>query len=185
MQVLQRIDPTDDIIIDLVYAREHNFTGRSIYKMPVCYVHKDTAKVIEKTVALLKPIGLKLKIFDAFRPMEAQQILWNICPDEHCLINPHVGSAHSRGVAIDATLADHNGNELDMGSHYDDFSPKSKMGCTTVSNEAQKNRFLLYGVMMTAGWDHNQEHQWWHFQLPNPEKYRLLNDFMTPEHLMP
>ena len=67
-----------------------------------------------------KKIGLKLKIFDAYRPVYVQKTLWEFLPDSNFIAPPHKGSPHSRGVAVDLTLTK-DGEELDMGTGFDDF----------------------------------------------------------------
>ena len=67
----------------------------------------------KKSIELAKKQDLKLKIFDAFRPTEAQWKLWEHTPNENFIANPKKGSPHSRGVAIDLTLINKNNYELD------------------------------------------------------------------------
>ena len=126
-------------------------------------------------VELAAQLNLRIKVFDAFRPTEAQWKLWNHTPDPDFLANPERGSPHSRGVAIDLTLCDAEGNELDMGTAFDAFTPLSHHGNTEVSVEAQRNRHLLMGIMTTAGWDFFRN-EWWHYQLFNSREYTLYSD---------
>jgi D-alanyl-D-alanine dipeptidase len=164
-----------DLVIDIVYATERNFTGRPIYRRPGCYLHKDAASALFRAMDLVKPLGLRLKIFDTFRPAEAQWRLWNFRPDPEFLADPRRGSPHSRGVAVDLTLIDAEGRELDMGTGFDAFTPLSHHGVTTIPVEAQQNRLLLMGIMTTAGWDFFRN-EWWHYQLFDARRYPLLSD---------
>jgi len=119
---------------------------------------------------------LRFKIFDAFRPSEAQWALWNFRPDPDFLADPRRGSPHSRGVAVDLTLIDGaTGAELDMGTGFDAFTTQSYHGDTTVSREAQRNRHILLGVMSAAGWDFYRR-EWWHYQLFDSRRYPVLSD---------
>ena len=102
---------------------------------------------LERAIALARPLGLRLKIFDALRPSEAQWALWNARPDPEFLADPRRGSPHSRGVAVDLTLVDGAGAELDMGTGFDAFTPLSHHAATEISAAAQRNRFLLLGLM--------------------------------------
>ena len=129
-------------------------------------------------------LGYRFKIFDAFRPVEAQWLLWNHTPDPNFLADPQHGSPHSRGVAIDLTLIDKDGEELEMGTDFDAFTSKSHHGNLEVSNGAQFNRYLLLGIMTTAGWDFYQN-EWWHYQLHNVEDYSLLSDSILEHSMMP
>ena len=104
---LQEINAYDfGVGIELAYATQNNFTGQPIYIHPVCYLHKDALIALVRARDAASFIGFKLIIYDAFRPTEAQQKLWNHTPDERFLAHPQEGSPHSRGVAVDLTLAD-------------------------------------------------------------------------------
>lgn len=180
---LVKIIEQDNLIIDLVYGTERNFTGKQIYQNPICYLHVDAAECLYRAIALSKPLGYGIKVFDAFRPMEAQNLLWNICPDPYYVANPHVGSNHSRGVAVDLTLIDKEGKEVDMGTGFDEFDERSHHCNQAVSSEAQRNRFILLGIMTAAGWD-LYEYEWWHYQLRDVKQYCLLNDTVLENGMM-
>ena len=171
------------IEIDLLYATKKNFTGKQIYKKKDCYLHKSSIPFFEKSIDLAKKINLKLKIFDAFRPAEAQWKLWEHTPDENFIANPKKGSPHSRGVAIDLTLIDKKNRELDMGTEFDSFSKKSFHGNVKISKKAQKNRFVLLGIMVAAGWDF-YKNEWWHYQLFDSRKYKLIKNNMLKKPMM-
>lgn len=181
---LTEISPPDfDVEIQILYATSNNFTGKPVYARPGCYLHQDAAKCLSTAAALAASLGLRLKIFDAFRPKEAQWILWRHSPDGDFLADPRHGSPHSRGVAIDLTLLDTDGNALEMGTAFDAFTPLSHHGNLKVSANAQHNRCLLMGIMTTAGWDFYRN-EWWHYQLFNPKKYELLSDSDLPVPMM-
>mgnify|MGYP006158081661 FL=1 len=95
----------------------------------------------------------------------------------HLYLPPEKGSPHSRGVAVDLTLVDQQtGQDLDMGTPFDDFTPLSHHANTNVSQEAQRNRCILMGIMTLAGWDFFKS-EWWHYQLFQArETYDLLYD---------
>lgn len=169
--------PNFNVEVDLAYATTNNFSHKIQYKNPHCYLHKDAAKLLKKAIELAKPLGYSLKIFDAFRPLEVQEAFWAHTPDENFLSNPKTGSVpHCRGVAVDLTLIrTDSGQELDMGTEFDHFSPLSFHCSTDISLEAQRNRFLLLGIMTAAGWDFFRN-EWWHYQLFNPRNYDILSD---------
>ena len=173
-----------DIVLDIAYATPRNFTGKPIYARPLCYLHPDAAAKLEQAIGLAHALDLKLKIFDAFRPSEAQWVLWNHTPDPNFLADPRRGSPHSRGVAIDLTLIGGDGQALDMGTEFDAFTPLSHHGSTAVSVTAQGNRFLLLGLMTAAGWDFYRN-EWWHYQLFDAKRYPILGDADAPEPMMP
>ena len=181
---LVEIDPSDyGIVIDLAYARADNVTGRPIYAHARCYLHEAAAAHLTRAVALAGSLGYRLKIFDAYRPTEAQWVLWNAFPDPEFVADPRRGSPHSRGVAIDLTLIDNDDRELDLGTPFDDFTQRSHHGSLAVSAEAQRNRALLLGLMTAAGWDFYRN-EWWHYQLFNARSYPLISDSALGRGLM-
>lgn len=171
------------VALALAYAGPGNITGKPIYKRPLCFLHADAAKLLTRAVALAATMGFKIKIFDAFRPAEAQRALWNFCPDPEFLADPNKGSPHSRGAAVDLTLMDAQGRELDMGTGFDEFSPRSHHGADGITAEAQANRMILLGLMTAAGWDFYRN-EWWHYQLFDSKRYPLLADAQSPEAMM-
>lgn len=175
--------PEFDVEIDLAYATPNNFTGKPVYKNHVCYLHEVAAEALTKTIKLAQGMGYRIKIFDAYRPTEAQWKLWEHTPDPDFLADPRSGSPHSRGVAIDLTLIDEKQLELDMGTAFDAFTPKSFHNSLEVSARAQANRRLLLGLMTASGWDW-YENEWWHYQLNNPRAYRLLSDKEAGTNMM-
>jgi D-alanyl-D-alanine dipeptidase len=169
--------------IRLAYAAAENFTGRPIYRHARCYLHADAAAALRRAVDLAGGLGYRLKIFDAFRPSEAQWVMWNHTPDPEFLADPRRGSPHSRGVAVDLTLLDAAGKELDMGTGFDAFTPLSHHASLEVSPAAQANRLMLLGIMTAAGWDFYRN-EWWHYQLFNSRQYPLYSDSALKEGLM-
>lgn len=162
--------------IALAYATAENFTGEPVYKADArCYLHPEAAKCLYKAVEIARIQGYGITIFDAYRPTEVQWALWNHTPDPEFLADPRRGSPHSRGVAVDLTLTDADGSELDMGTPFDFFDARSHHGNLGVSAAAQRNRLLLMGIMTTAGWDFYRN-EWWHYQLFNSREYPLLSD---------
>ena len=95
-----------DVELDIVYATDRNFTGQPIYRRAACYLHPDAAELLRRAVELAAPLGYRLRVFDGFRPTEAQWTLWRHFPNPDYIADPRVGSPHARGVAVDLTLAD-------------------------------------------------------------------------------
>ena len=182
MSLLLPITAADGVEIALAYATAANFTGKPIYRHPRCYLQVEAAAALARAVVLAQAQGYRLKIFDAFRPAEAQWVMWNHTPDPEFLADPRRGSPHSRGVAVDLTLLD-NGRALDMGTGFDAFTPLSHHGRTDVSTEAQRNRLLLMGLMTTAGWDFYRN-EWWHYQLFDARRFPLISDADLPKPMM-
>ncbi len=185
MSVLRKIAPPEyDVEICLLYATADNFTGKPVYQPNAeCFLHEKAAEHLCEAIRLAAALGLRIKIFDAYRPTEAQWKLWEHTPDPDFLADPRRGSPHSRGVAIDLNLIDQNGRELDMGTAFDAFTPLSHHGRTDISAEAQRNRLLLMGIMTTAGWDFYRN-EWWHYQLFNSREYPLWDDKVAGTNIM-
>lgn len=173
--LLEIVPPAFPVTLDIAYATASNITGKPVYGRPGCYLHPDAAEKLSRAISLAQPLGLTLKIFDAYRPTEAQWTLWNAKPDPDFLADPRRGSPHSRGVAIDLTLLESNGGELDMGTPFDAFTPLSHHGRTDIPLNAQRNRLLLLGLMTAAGWDFYRN-EWWHYQLFDARRYPLFDD---------
>lgn len=172
-----------DVEIRLAYATADNLTGKPVYARPLCYLHRDAAAALTRAVAFARKLEFKLRIFDAFRPTEAQWRLWNHNPDPVFLADPRRGSPHSRGVAVDLTLIDRQGNPLDMGTPFDAFTDRAHHDNTDVSTQVQRNRFILLGLMSAAGWDFYMK-EWWHYQLFNARGYPLWSDRALPRRMM-
>ena len=183
MPLVEITAASHDVVVALAYATPANLTGKPIYRRAWCFLHPEAEAKLVRAAALARPLGLTLKILDAFRPGEAQWRLWNARPDPDFLADPRRGSPHSRGVAVDLTLIDALGQELDMGTAFDAFTPLSSHASTAVSPTAQKNRFLLLGLMSAAGWDF-YGNEWWHYQLFDPGRYPLLGDADAPSPMM-
>lgn len=178
------LDPKrDGYILDLKYATPNNVTGKSIYQSAHSYIHADAYPLLLKAQEQALSLGMRLKIYDCFRPCEAQDALWATCPDANFVTPPDIGSPHSRGVAVDLTLIDDSGQELEMGTPFDDFTTDSFHGCQTISIQAQKNRLILCGIMTVAGWQ-LYSNEWWHYHLPNHTSYPLVKNGQLPRSMM-
>ncbi|MBW8268373.1 D-alanyl-D-alanine dipeptidase [Caldovatus aquaticus] len=169
---LQRLTEAEDgLVLDLRYATADNLTGRPIYRRPVAMLVPEARARLARARDLAAALGLRLVLFDAFRPLEAQWALWNAVGDKSFVADPRRGGVHPRGVAVDLTLAEAaTGRRLPMGTDFDALTPASAHGSLDVPAEAQRNRALLLGIMTAAGWD-NYLREWWHYQLFEPRRY--------------
>jgi zinc D-Ala-D-Ala dipeptidase len=183
MSLIEIAPPAFDVIREIAYAGDDNFTGKAIYRRAAAYLHADAAERLTAAIVLAASADLRIKLFDAFRPSEAQWVLWNHLPDPNYIADPRKGSAHTRGVAVDLTLIDAGGAELEMGTAFDDFSDRAHHGNTAISADAQRNRMTLLGIMTAAGWD-RYDFEWWHYQLFDVARYPLLGDDALDDGLM-
>jgi D-alanyl-D-alanine dipeptidase len=176
--------PAFDVDLDLRYATADNVTGRPIYARAEAWLHPEAAELLQRAIALARPLGYRFKIFDAFRPTEAQWRLWDAFPSDEFVADPRRGSPHSRGAAVDLTLVDADGRELEMGTGFDSFTPQAHHARTDIPLAAQRNRAILLGIMTAAGWD-NFRNEWWHYQLFNArQRLPLYSDRALPEPMM-
>ena len=113
------------IIVDIKYATEDNFTKKRLYDSNTCFLRKSAAVKLDAVQKELEGMNLGLKVWDCYRPLAVQRILWAILPDERYVANPETGSRHNRASAVDVTLVDSQGKELQMPTGFDDFSPRA------------------------------------------------------------
>ncbi|MEY4905474.1 MAG: hypothetical protein RLZZ292_3289 [Bacteroidota bacterium] len=155
-------DLAPDVVIDIRYATKNNFVGDQIYDCARCFLRPEVAKAIAKAQAKLKKQGLGFKIFDGYRPRPYQQRLWDKKPDDRFVTPPAKGSMHNRGAAVDITLVDTNGKELDMGTSYDFFGEEAYSTYTNLPAQVLKNRQLLRETLEKVGLKGIRT-EWWHF----------------------
>lgn len=171
-------DYVPGVVEELRYAGTDNFTGQVIYHFTDAYLRYGTAQKLAAVQAALAEEGLGLKIWDAFRPAEAQFKLWEICPDGRYVANPNRGfPSHTRGNTLDLTLVDGTGRELEMPSGFDEFSPLADRDYGDVSPQAAENARKLEAAM-TAGGFLPYDQEWWHYS--DTEYYDAEEDFRPP-----
>ena len=152
------------IVIGLRYATSQNVTGYPIYPPGArCLVRQSVAAKLERAQTWLKPFGLRLKIWDAYRPKWAHDILWRSVQNGEFVGNPEKGgSLHTYGAAVDATLVDRYGRELRMPTDFDDFTAASSMYYRGPDLSVAKNLRTLQGAMKVGGF-RGMRDEWWHF----------------------
>ena len=152
-----------DIIVDLRYATEENFSNQQIYSFPDAWLRYGTVKKLMQVQEELRQQGYSLKIWDAFRPASAQFKLWAVCPNPAYVANPNKGfSSHSRGNTVDITLVNADGTELVMPTGFDDFSKLADRDYSDCSQTAAENALLLEQLMIHYGFK-PYSGEWWHF----------------------
>jgi D-alanyl-D-alanine dipeptidase len=184
------------MIVEMRYAGSHNFVGRPIdgYQAPRCLLTRQAAEALAAVARDLVPQGLRVKVFDCYRPVRAVMnfVRWardlndsagkaEFYPDvdkrtlfRDGYIASHSG--HSRGSTIDLSLAKADGTELDMGTPFDFFSPTSWVASTSISAAARANRMLLAIAMRRRGF-RPYEREWWHFTLRGEPFSQTYFDF--------
>ncbi len=152
------------IAIDLRYATADNVTGQPIYPshMP-CLLRSETAKKLKQAQAILHAQGYGLRIWDAYRPPEAQETLHKHASSTGMFLSPNTGwSRHCGGIAVDLTLVDSQGREQHMPTGFDrDFAHASR-NYRGADPLVKQNLQVLQAAMKQAGFI-QLESEWWHF----------------------
>jgi D-alanyl-D-alanine dipeptidase len=174
-----RVDST--LLVELRYATPYNFMGETLpgYEAPRALLRREAAAALARVQARLRPEGLALKLFDAYRPVRASAAMveWTRRVRREDLVRDgyvQERSAHNLGLAVDATLVElATGRELRMGTAFDTFAPAARTDSAT--GEAAANRRRLKGAMEAEGFAGAPE-EWWHysFAVPDPMRFDLV-----------
>lgn len=153
-----------DIYVELMYATDNNFTGVRIYDFTDAYLRYGTVKKLANVQKELKEQGYSLKIWDAYRPFEAQQKLWEVYPDPNYVANPANGmKKHNIGGTVDITMVAADGSVISMPTEFDDFSLKADRNYSDIEDEeAVKNVMILQNAMENNGFTGYQG-EWWDY----------------------
>lgn len=161
--IVKILDYIPDAVIDLRYATANNFTGVIIYEDDAAFLRYGTVKKLAAVQEKLNEKGLRILIWDAYRPKEAQFRLWEVCPDPAFVANPNKGfSSHSRGNTVDISVVDEKGNPLEMPSEFDEFNKKADRNYNDVSDIAAENSLMLETIMTECGFV-GYSGEWWHY----------------------
>jgi zinc D-Ala-D-Ala dipeptidase len=172
------------VAVDLRYASTDNFVGRNLYGSLDCaWVHQLAGTGLEMAAALLareRP-GHRLLVLDALRPHRVQIQLWEHLEGtdlRQYVADPAIGSIHSFGMALDVTLLDAQGREVDMGTGYDEMTEQShpvleaKFLASGELTPAQAgHRELLRRVLYCSGFQ-GISNEWWHFDMLDRQHVR-------------
>ncbi len=151
-----------EVAVEMRYAGSDNFTGQTIYDCGRCFLWPGTAAKVAQAERELQQKGLSLKMWDCYRPLSAQMHLWSLVPDPRFVADPRKGSRHNRGNAVDVTLVDGAGRELEMPTKFDDFSSRAGHGETRLPAHVLENRRFLAETMERAGF-RRLATEWWHY----------------------
>ena len=161
-----------DFILDIRYATENNFLDTIVYPCAKCLLRYEVLRDLLKVQSEFKSMGYTIKLYDCYRPLSVQKIMWKKIPIVGLVADPATGSRHNRGSAVDITLTDLDGNEIDMGTDHDDLSLKGRTFYRGFNDTIFQNRMLLRTIM--------QKHhfiginsEWWHFSHDCGTKYKV------------
>lgn len=187
-------DAVPDLLLDIRYYGTYNFTGRRVdgYEQPCALMARQAADALRQAAERAARSGLRLKIFDAYRPQRAVDsfVRWVADPGDALMKRwfypdtkknslyalDFIGrrSAHSRGSAVDLTLVDMSiGVDADMGGPFDFFGPRSNFDFEGLTPAQAENRRRLRRLMADCGFT-SLDSEWWHFKLmdePYPDTY--------------
>ena len=164
------------IAVEMRYATPRNCVGAAIYPTDFpCLTRPDTAVRLHLVERLLHPWGYRLKIWDAYRPPEAQNVLYKRWAGQGFVANPDEGpgSLHTWGLAVDATMVDLLGREVSMPSGFDVFTPEASAIYAGKDKDAAFHLHLLQGAMGEAGFM-GIRNEWWHFAVKDWAKQTPL-----------
>ena len=168
---VQSVDPT--IAIDLRYGSQNNVAHRPLYPPGTsALVRASVAERLAVAQKYLKEKGYGLKIWDAYRPQATQEKLWQATHNRSYVADPKegVGSMHTRGAAVDATLVDASGQDVPMPTDFDNFSPAAMMEYRGRDQTVRANLKLLQKAMAHGGF-YGLRTEWWHFCAPDWKEY--------------
>lgn len=165
---------SSDFVYDMKYATNDNFLKQKVYDCAECYLrHKTVLSLIEANKEFIT-LGYRIKIFDCYRPLSIQKKMWELVPNPIYVADPKKGSIHNRGCAIDITLVDSTGKELDMGTPFDFFGEASSHNHANLSEEVKKNRKLLKEIMLKHNFT-SFDSEWWHYNLKEGNLEKLAD----------
>jgi D-alanyl-D-alanine dipeptidase len=180
----RRLDDIDGIVIDLRYVGANNFVGRDLYGGLDCrWLHFQAADALAQAVLYLRQHypAYRLVVLDALRPHRIQEMLWQHLEGTKLrayIADPARGSIHSFGMAVDVTVLDEAGIELDMGTAFDALVEKSHpkqeaqfLADGSLSRQQFENRQVLRQAMFGAGF-RGINSEWWHFNFGDPDVVR-------------
>ena len=164
---------SQDFEYDMKYATEDNFLKAKVYDCAECFLRLKTVNALIEANKKFLEKGYKIKIFDCYRPLDIQKKMWKIVANPKYVANPDKGSIHNRGGAVDITLIDSLGKELDMGTPFDFFGIEASHNYPNVSDNVKQNRILLKTIMTSSGFN-SFDSEWWHYNLKT-----ALNDAVS------
>ena len=170
-QWLELTDLDATIQLDIRYATANNFVGEVLYDCGRCFLRPAVARAVVAAHQELATDGLRLKMYDCYRPRPIQYKMWKIYPRPGYVANPDKGSVHNRGGAVDLTIVDSLGHELAMGTDYDHFGREANHTYYDLPKEVLANRTRLRELMERHGLAKIRT-EWWHYNY-TPQHYAL------------
>ena len=165
---------SSDFVFDMKYATADNFLKEKVYPCDECFLRVKTLKALLEANKSFIEKGFKIKLYDCYRPRAIQKKMWRIVPDANFVANPKKGSIHNRGGAVDISLVDSVGNELNMGTKFDFFGEEASHNYQNLSDEIMANRRFLKEIMLQHNFK-SFDSEWWHYNLNGSNKDEVSN----------
>jgi D-alanyl-D-alanine dipeptidase len=167
---------SNDFVYDMKYATDDNFLKEKLYPCAECFLRVKTVKSLLEANKTFLLKGYKIKLFDCYRPKAIQKKMWKIVPNANFVANPKKGSIHNRGGAVDISLVDSLGVEINMGTKFDFFGEEASHNYQNLSNEILVSRKFLKQIMLQNNFK-SFDSEWWHYNLngSNTDKVENLN----------
>ena len=181
LELVRVLSYIPDLQVDLKYATEDNYTHKVVYSFDEPYLRYGTVKKLAQAQAMLKQQGYELVLWDAFRPTEAQFVLFDAFPNGNFVANPYGGghSSHTSGGTVDVALMK-DGELCEMPSGMDEFSALGDRNYSDVSAEAAANAKLLEQVMTSCDFT-GYFGEWWHYTDNTGYNYADVEGAVLPE----
>jgi D-alanyl-D-alanine dipeptidase len=161
------------LCIDLIYATTENFMHEVLYPRDLCLMQADTLEKLLKAQAIFQQDGYSIKIYDAYRPYAVTVKMAAFPGGGIFVADPKKGSNHNRGAAVDMTVVDVQGNELEMSSVVDTLDSTAYRN-SPMSAAARRNLDYVEGVMKSCGFVPNR-YEWWHYNDSQYTRYPILD----------
>jgi len=179
------------VVVEARYFVEDNFVGAKVdgYQAAKCLMTTRAADALGRVQAELGKMGLRLRIYDCYRPQRAVDhfVRWardptltstrkryypNV-PKDKLFKRGYIASrsGHSRGSTVDLTI-----DGLDMGTGWDYLDPLSHTANASMTPQVRSNRLLLKSLMERQGF-RNYSKEWWHYSLRKEPYPKTFFDF--------
>ncbi|WP_286971609.1 M15 family metallopeptidase [Flavobacterium sp. UBA4854] len=167
-------DYSNDFVYDMKYATEDNFLKTKVYDCAECMLRLKTVKALIAANKDFQKKGYKIKLYDCYRPLDIQKKMWEIVSNPIYVADPKKGSIHNRGGAVDISLVDVTGKEVDMGTSFDFFGIMASHNFKQLSKDILSNRKYLKNTMIKNGFN-SFDSEWWHYNLKAGLKDKVSN----------
>jgi D-alanyl-D-alanine dipeptidase len=165
---------SNDFVYDMKYATADNFLKETVYPCAECFLRVKTVKFLLEANKSFLEKGYRIKLYDCYRPLSIQKKMWKIVPDANFVANPKKGSIHNKGGAVDISLVDSLGLELNMGNKFDFFGQEASHNFLNFSEDILANRKFLKEIMLQHNFK-SFDSEWWHYNLNNSAADKVSN----------